>query len=58
MRLRYRSRQYRRHFSNDRGSIAAERDQDQAEVAIMNSKCMVANDVPCGESRFKVDQAM
>jgi|KBSSwiStaDraftv2_1062776.scaffolds.fasta_scaffold1284853_2 hypothetical protein len=31
--------QYCRHFRSDRGSIAAKRDQDQAEVAIMNSKC-------------------
>jgi len=50
--------QYRRHFRSERGSIAAERDQNQAEVALMNSRCSVANDVACGENRFKVDQAV
>jgi hypothetical protein len=44
-------------FTDDRGSFAAKRDQDQAEVAIMNSRCSVANDVVRGETRFKVDQA-
>jgi hypothetical protein len=58
MRLRCRSRSVSPSFSDDRGSIAAERDQDQAEVAILNSKCSVANDVACGENRFKLDQAV
>jgi hypothetical protein len=58
MRLRCRSRSVSPSFSDDRGCIAAECDQDQADVAILNSKCSVANDVACGENRFKVDQAV